>query len=129
MTPASAQTALAVLEWPEPSPRPGPRRAVFLVTVRDACPVVGGNPSVTGREAGRPWKLAAADACRCCHQDRRIPAGAWQAGGAPGLASKGQAARCRLDRDQLAELDRVPDAGPAAAGWEDQRWTLVRVRT
>jgi transposase len=41
---------------------------------------------------------------------------------------RGQAARCRLDRDQLAELDRVLDAGPAAAGWEDQRWTLARVR-
>ena len=53
---------------------------------------------------------------------------AWQAGGAPGLASKGQAARCRLDQDQLAELDRVLDAGPAAAGWADQRWTLARVR-
>jgi transposase len=53
---------------------------------------------------------------------------AWEAGGAPGLASRGQAARCRLDRDQLAELDRVLDAGPAVAGWEDQRWTLARVR-
>ena len=71
-------------------------------------------------------RLMPAVGCRCCHRDRRIPVGAWQAGGAPGLASKGQAARCRLDRDQLAELDRVPYAGPAAAGWEDQRWTLVR---
>ena len=53
---------------------------------------------------------------------------AWEAGGAPGLASKGQAARCRLSEDQLAELDRVLDAGPAAAGWADQRWTLARVR-
>jgi transposase len=53
---------------------------------------------------------------------------AWQAGGAPGLASKGQAARCRLDDGQLAELDRVLDAGPAVSGWEDQRWTLARVR-
>jgi transposase len=53
---------------------------------------------------------------------------AWEAGGAPGLASKGQAARCRLDRDRLAELDRVLDAGPAASGWEDQRWTLARIR-
>jgi transposase-like protein len=42
---------------------------------------------------------------------------AWQAGGAPGLASKGPAARCRLGRDQLAELDRLLAAGPAAAGW------------
>jgi transposase len=46
---------------------------------------------------------------------------AWQAGGAPRLASKGQAARCRLSAGQLAELDRVLDARPAAAGWEDQR--------
>jgi transposase len=53
---------------------------------------------------------------------------AWLAGGAPGLASKGQGARCRLGDDQLAELDRVLDAGPAAAGWADQRWTLARVR-
>jgi transposase len=53
---------------------------------------------------------------------------AWEAGGAPGLASKGQAARCRLGGDQLAELDRVLDAGPAASGWQDQRWTLARVR-
>jgi transposase len=53
---------------------------------------------------------------------------AWEAGGAPGLASKGQAARCRLEEAQLAELDRVLEAGPAAAGWQDQRWTLARVR-
>lgn len=53
---------------------------------------------------------------------------AWLAGGVPGLASKGQAARCRLSGDELAELDRVLDAGPAAAGWADQRWTLARVR-
>jgi transposase len=53
---------------------------------------------------------------------------AWEAGGAPGLTSRGQAARCRLDRDQLAELDRVLDAGPAASGWADQRWTLARIR-
>jgi transposase len=53
---------------------------------------------------------------------------AWEAGGAPGLASKGQAARCRLEEAQLAELDRLLGAGPAAAGWQDQRWTLGRVR-
>jgi transposase len=52
---------------------------------------------------------------------------AWEAGGAPGLASKGQAGRCSLDDDQLAELDRVLDADPAAAGCEDQRWTLARI--
>ncbi|MBO0805441.1 MAG: winged helix-turn-helix domain-containing protein [Nocardiopsaceae bacterium] len=52
----------------------------------------------------------------------------WKAGGAPALASKGQAARCRLSDDELAELDRLLEAGPAAAGWTDQRWTLSRVR-
>jgi len=53
---------------------------------------------------------------------------AWEAGGLAGLASRGQAARCRLDEAQLAELETVLDAGPLAAGWQDQRWTLARVR-
>jgi transposase len=53
---------------------------------------------------------------------------AWLAGGPAGLASKGQAARCRLDEAQLAELDAVLEAGPLAAGYDDQRWTLARVR-
>jgi transposase len=52
---------------------------------------------------------------------------AWQEAGAAGLASRGQAARCRLDEGQLAVLDAVLDAGPLAAGWADQRWTLARV--
>ena len=53
---------------------------------------------------------------------------AWQAGGLGGLASRGQAAQCRLDEDQLAALDAVLEAGPLAAGWTDQRWTLARIR-
>ena len=53
---------------------------------------------------------------------------AWQAAGEAGLASRGQAARCRLDEQQLAALDLALEAGPLAAGWEDQRWTLARVR-
>lgn len=53
---------------------------------------------------------------------------AWQTGGLPGLASKGQAARCRLDEAQQAELEGVLEAGPLAAGFSDQRWTLARVR-
>ena len=61
-------------------------------------------------------KLATADACR------------WLPLLSPGSADPRRCLAGRLDRDQLAELDRVPDAGPAAAGWEDQRWTLVRVR-
>ena len=53
---------------------------------------------------------------------------AWQAAGEAGLASRGQAAQCRLDEEQLAALDMVLDAGPLAAGYQDQRWTLARVR-
>ena len=53
---------------------------------------------------------------------------AWQAGGEAGLASRGQAAQCRLDERQLAALDVALEAGPLAAGWEDQRWMLARVR-
>ncbi len=53
---------------------------------------------------------------------------AWLAGGPAGLASRGQAARCRLDEQQLAALDAVLDAGPLAAGYQDQRWTLARIR-
>jgi transposase len=53
---------------------------------------------------------------------------AWLEGGAAGLASRGQAARCRLDEAQLAALDGLLEAGPLAAGWQDQRWTLARIR-
>lgn len=50
-------------------------------------------------------------------------------GGLTALASKGAGgARCRLDEAQLLILEEVLDAGPAAAGWdEDQGWTLARV--
>jgi transposase len=61
---------------------------------------------------------------RSVHRWRR----AWLAAGPAGLASKGQAARCRLDDGQLAELEAVLDAGPLAAGFGDQRWTLARIR-
>ena len=53
---------------------------------------------------------------------------AWEAGGLAGLASKGQAARCLLDEQQLARLESVLEAGPLAAGFDDQRWTLARIR-
>jgi transposase len=44
------------------------------------------------------------------------------------VASRGQATRCRLDERQLTALDVALAAGPLAAGREDQRWTLARVR-
>jgi transposase len=50
------------------------------------------------------------------------------AGGREALASKGAAgAKCKLIPDQVRELEAVLDAGPAAAGYLDQCWTLARV--
>jgi hypothetical protein len=48
------------------------------------------------------------------------------AGGKQALASKARGARCKLTPAQLRELEAVLDAGPAAPGWQDQRWTLTR---
>jgi transposase len=54
---------------------------------------------------------------------------AWRAGGEAALASRGPGGDpCRLDPGQLSGLRAALDAGPAAAGWQDQRWTLARVR-
>jgi transposase len=62
----------------------------------------------------------------------RMPANRWRraraAGGREALASKGPgAARCKLTPVQVEELEAVLDAGPAACGYADQRWTLARV--
>jgi transposase len=44
------------------------------------------------------------------------------------LASKGAGgARCKLSPVQVAVLEAVLDAGPAAQGWEDRCWTLARI--
>jgi transposase len=53
----------------------------------------------------------------------------WRDGGRSALASKGPGgAVCKLDDEQIRQLEQVLDAGPAASGWvEDQRWTLVRI--
>jgi transposase len=62
----------------------------------------------------------------------RMSANRWRralaAGGRPALASKGAGgARCRLSPTQIAELETLLDAGPAAWGWADQCWTLPRI--
>ena len=50
------------------------------------------------------------------------------AGGREALTSKGAGgAQCKLTGAQVAELEEVLDAGPAAAGYLDQCWTLARV--
>ena len=50
------------------------------------------------------------------------------AGGREALASKGAGgAKCKLSAAQVAELEAVLDAGPAACGYADQCWTLARV--
>jgi transposase len=63
----------------------------------------------------------------------RMSANRWRravtAGGRAALASRGAGgAKCKLSPAQLAELQAVLEAGPAAAGWEeDQCWTLARI--
>ena len=55
---------------------------------------------------------------------------AWLAGGPATLRSKGPSGQTpRLSRRQLARLEQILDAGPAACGYADQRWTLARVAT
>ena len=50
------------------------------------------------------------------------------AGGREALATKGAGgAKCKLAAAQVAELETVLDAGPAACGYADQCWTLARV--
>ncbi|MGX1268108.1 transposase [Streptomyces phaeoluteigriseus] len=62
----------------------------------------------------------------------RMSANRWRralvSGGRQALVSKGPGgARCKLDASQLRLLQGVLDAGPAAAGWSDQCWTLARI--
>jgi transposase len=62
----------------------------------------------------------------------RMSANRWRralaAGGREALASKGAGgAKCKLSPAQVAELEAVLEAGPAACGYEDQCWTLARI--
>src|SRR5947199_5279589 len=62
----------------------------------------------------------------------RMSANRWRralaAGGRQALTSQGPGgAHCRLSPAQLAELQALLDAGPAAWGWADQCWTLPRI--
>ncbi|WP_455711929.1 IS630 family transposase, partial [Streptomyces bobili] len=53
----------------------------------------------------------------------------WREGGMEGLKSKGPAKLPKLSDERFAVLEKELAKGPAAHGWEDQRWTLERVRT
>jgi putative transposase len=53
---------------------------------------------------------------------------AWREGGMVALASTGPPKLPRLSDDRFAELEQELMLGPAVHGWEDQRWTLVRIR-
>jgi transposase len=102
----------------------------------------GGGLTAEDRARREQVRLAAADLIEAGVSDReiakrfrvsRMSANRWRralaGGGRAGLASKGAGgAKCKLTLVQLAELEAVLDAGPAASGWdEDQCWTLARI--
>ncbi|MDT3445814.1 winged helix-turn-helix domain-containing protein [Pseudofrankia sp. BMG5.37] len=53
---------------------------------------------------------------------------AWEQGGPAALRSAGPLSPCRLDGRALARLEALLRRGPGACGWDDQRWTLARIR-
>jgi transposase len=101
----------------------------------------GGGLTAAERARREQVRLAAAELIEAGASDREVArrfrvspmsANRWRralaAGGRLALASKGAGgAQCKLARAQLAELGAVLDAGPAACGYADQCWTLVRI--
>src|SRR6266581_593770 len=104
-------------------------------------PADGGGLDATERARREQVRLAAAEMIEAGASDRevakrfrvsRMSVNRWRralaAGGRDALASKGAGgAKCKLTPAQLRELEAVLDAGPAAAGYEDQCWTLSRI--
>ena len=101
----------------------------------------GGGLDAAERARREQVRLAAAEMIEAGASDReiakrfrvsRMSVNRWRralaAGGREALASKGAGgAKCKLTEAQVAELEEVLDAGPAAAGYLDQCWTLARV--
>jgi transposase len=101
----------------------------------------GGGLTAEERVRRERVRLAAADLIEAGASDRevarrfrvtRMSANRWRralaSGGRQALVSKGPGgARCKLRAGQLHLLEAVLDAGPAAAGWRDQCWTLARI--
>ncbi|MFF4016499.1 winged helix-turn-helix domain-containing protein [Streptomyces sp. NPDC001843] len=113
----------------------GPRRAG-----RMRYPDSGGS---TAEERARPEqvRLAAADLIECGASDRQVARRfrvtrmsanrrrrALASGGRHGpCLQRSGGARCKLDPRQLRLLETVLDAGPAAFGRPDRRWTPARI--
>jgi transposase len=101
----------------------------------------GGGLTAEQRARREKTRLEAADMIEAGATDRevarrlrvsRMSANRWRralaAGGRGALASRGAGgAKCKLSPAQLAELEAVLEAGPAACGYEDQCWTLARI--
>ena len=101
----------------------------------------GGGLTAAERARREQVRLSAAQLIEAGASDRevakrfrvsRMSVNRWRralaAGGREALASKGAGgARCKLTPAQLGELEAVLDAGPAAAGYADQCWTLARI--
>src|ERR1700746_1680356 len=101
----------------------------------------GGGLTAQERARREQVRLAAAEMIEAGASDREVArrfrvsqmsANRWRrmlaAGGRAALASKGAGgAKCKLTPVQLGELEAVLDAGPAAAGYADQCWTLARI--
>jgi transposase len=101
----------------------------------------GGGLTAAERARREQVRLAAAELIEAGASDREVArqfrvsqmsANRWRralaAGGQAALASKGAGGtKCKLSAAQLRELEAVLDAGPAAAGWADQCWTLARI--
>jgi len=101
----------------------------------------GGGLDAAERARREKVRLAAAELIEAGASDQdiakrfrvsRMSANRWRralaAGGREALASKGAGgAKCKLTAVQVAELEAVLDAGPAACGYADQCWTLARV--
>jgi putative transposase len=86
------------------------RQAAALFEQGLSAPEVAARLEVSGKSA-RAWRHV------------------WAEDGVEALASKGPSgAASRLDAGELARLEALLTAGPAAAGYtEDQRWTLARI--
>jgi len=101
----------------------------------------GGGLDAAERARREKVRLAAAEMIEAGASDQeiakrfrvsRMSANRWRrtlaAGGRTALASKGAGGvKCKLTAAQVAELEAVLDAGPAACGYADQCWTLARV--